>query len=152
MAQTPAVTSDIVDSGYFDLALKGLEQLSFMNIQGLNHVVPIGGGEVNSKDGGVEDARVIGPPEPLSLVMSYTVATELDVWTWLEESIADGSSQKSKKEGTLMLKSLEDDSTQMTWNLSDVYLESIGLDSLGAGNTSYLTATITMKVGVCKPM
>jgi hypothetical protein len=84
--------------------------------------------------------------------MQYTVATEMDLWTWLEESIAAGSNDKTKKEGTLMLKSLEDDSVQMTWNLSDVYLESINVGALGAGNTSYLNADITVRVGVCKPM
>jgi phage tail-like protein len=152
MAQTPAQASDLVDAGYFDLQLKGLEKLSFMSVSGLTHMVSIGGGEVNSKDGGVEDARVIGPPEPLTLSMQYTIATEMDLWTWLDASIAAGSNDKTKKEGTLMLKSLEDDSVQMTWNLSDVYLESISVGALGAQNTSYLNADITVRVGVCKPM
>jgi phage tail-like protein len=152
MPVTPAAQNELVDAGYFDLNLKGLETISFMQISGLTHTVPIGGGAVASKDGSVEDARVIGPPAPMTLTMNYTLASEMTLWEWLETSILDGSAKTAAKEGTLELKSLDLGAPQMTWNLQDVYLESIQVGDMGAGSPNYLTATVSMKVGACKPM
>jgi hypothetical protein len=74
------------------------------------------------------------------------------LWTWLDQSITTGTADASKKQGTLMIKSVADGSVQMTWNLTDVYLKSVSVDTMGSGSAEFLMATIELVVRECKPM
>lgn len=146
----PAV-DDLVLNGYFNLDLTGLESLKFTNISGLTHQVLVSGGLV-SANGTPADMRAVTTPEPVRLTMTHVVLTTMDLWTWLSETITAKAGPDSKKSGTLSIMPIGGAQTPLkTWNLDDVYLDSLQLDSMGAGGQSFLTATLSVLVGQCTP-
>lgn len=147
-----ASSDDVVLAGYFDINLTGLESLKFTNISGLNHSVPIIAG-AGMTEAGPADDRTVATPQPITLTMSHVVLTTMDLWTWVQSTITSRADTTAKKSGTLSIMPMGGAQTPLkTWNLDDVYLNSIHLDSMGAGASSYLTATISVLVGSCKPM
>jgi hypothetical protein len=148
-----ALADQVVPAGYFDLKLSGLDTLKFTNVSGLNHAVGIAGGAVGSATGAAADGRTVTPPQPMNITMSYVVQTTMDIWTWLTQTITANADPTVKKTGTLSIMPMGGAQTPLkTWNLDDVYLTGISLDTMGAGGSAYLTANIQLIVGSCKPM
>lgn len=148
-----ALADEVVPAGYFDLKLTGLDTLKFTNISGLTHAVNIVGGALGSTTGQAGDGRTVAPPQPLNITMSYVVQTTMDIWTWLTQTITAKADPTVKKTGTLSIMPMGGPQTPLkTWNLDDVYLTGISLDTMGAGGNAYLTAQINLIVGSCKPM
>jgi hypothetical protein len=147
-----ALVDEVALPGYFDLSLTGLESLKFTDISGLTHSVTVNSQAVGSQTGAGADARTVGPPAPITLQMQHVVLTTMDLWRWLDETITARAGTSAKKAGTLMIKALGDGMIQATWNLDDVYLTGVTLDAVGADSPPYLTASVTLLVGSCKPM
>jgi T4-like virus tail tube protein gp19 len=147
-----AAADDLIPAGYFELDLTGL-QLKFTNVSGLTHSVNIAGSPVGSNTGAANDARTVSPPEPLRLTMQHVVLQTMDLWNWLKATMDARADATTKKTGTLSLMPMGVPHVALkTWNLDDVYLNSISLDNMGAAASAYLTATIEILVGQCKPM
>jgi phage tail-like protein len=148
-----AAADDAVLAGYFEVKLTGLDTIKFTNVSGLSHNVNISSAPVGSTTGAAADSRTISPPQPITLTMSHVVITDLMVFTWLKTTIDTKADPQTKKDGTLSIMPMGGTATPLkTWNLDNVYITSLGLDAMGAGASSHLTATISLLVGSCKPM
>jgi phage tail-like protein len=151
-APAGAATDDLVPAGYFELDLTGV-QLKFTDVSGLNHSIQITGAPVGSNTGGANDSRTVSPPEPMQITMKHVVLQTMDLWTWLDATLTARADATTKKTGTLSLMPMGAPHVALkTWNLDDVYLTKVELDNMGAAAAAYLTATITILVGQCKPM
>jgi len=150
---TAAATDDVILAGYFDLKLTGLETLMFTNISGLTHQLSVVGGAVGSATGAPGDGRTVTTPEPVRLTMQHVVLTTMDLWTWLTSTIECLADTTAKKSGTLSIMPMGGAQTPLkTWNLDDVYLTSLSLETMGASASAYLTASLQVIVGQCTPM
>ena len=148
-----AAVDDLVPAGYFDLKLTGLDALKFTDVSGLTHAVTVVGAPVGSNTGAANDSRTVSPPEPITLTMTHVVLQTMDLWNWLKATMTARADATTKKTGTLSLMPMGAPHVALkTWNLDDVYLTGVSLDTMGAGAAAYLTASISILVGQCKPM
>lgn len=153
MSTSAPAVDDVVLAGYFDLKLTGLESLKFTNISGLTHTVSVTGGAEGSQTGAPADGRTVATPQPITLTMEHVVLSTMDLWTWLQTTITSRAGTTAKKAGTLSIMPMGGPQTPLkTWNLDEVYLTSLTLNTMGASASAYLTASLSVMVGSCKPM
>jgi phage tail-like protein len=144
---------DAIAGGYFDLQLSGLETLKFSDVSGLRHSVDVTGRMLTTPQGGqMQDARVVGSPQPMDLTCTYVVLQAMDLWTWLDTLIQRGASDTTAKEGNLFIRSIATSEAVATWKLQQVFLTQLSLNSMGANTPEYLVANLVFRVGECEPM
>jgi len=152
-ATTAGALDEVVAGGYFDLALSGLETVKFSDVSGLQHTVQVTGQQMSTKQSGkLQDARVVGSPQPMDLTCKYVVLKAKDIWTWLELLIEKGASDTTAKEGSLFIKSIAANEIVATWKLSQVFLTNLSLGDMGSTAPEFLIADLTFRVGECVPM
>jgi phage tail-like protein len=150
---TPGV-DDVGLASTYELKLNGLDTLKFTEISGLQQLVTINSSSVGSTTGAGAEARTVVPSsDPITLTLTHAVDTTMSVWQWLDQTLEQRAKSTCKKEGTLSLMSIGGTQKPLqSWNLNDVYINSIALDGLGPSSSSFLTATVTLVVGTCTPM
>jgi hypothetical protein len=152
-ATTAGALDEVIAGGYFDLALSGMDTVKFSDVSGLTHSVNITSQMLSSeKAGALQDARVVGSPQPVELTCKYVVLKSVELWTWLDTLIQEGASDKTAKEGSLFIKSIAANEIVATWKLSQVFLTTLALGDMGASSSEFLIADLTFTVGECAPM
>jgi phage tail-like protein len=148
-----ATLDDAVLAGYFEVKLSGLETIKFTDVSGLSHNLDISSSPVGSTTGAAADARTVAPPRPMTLSMKHVVLTTMEIFQWLDQTILCKAAPTVKKNGTLSIMPMGGVATPLkTWNMDDVYITGLNLESMGAGASSHLVASVEMLVGTCTPM